>query len=244
MLLMRNIVSSHLVIACSSTNMRGQEKKKYYLLQLQEVEEIKKLNYKPKLLMHTCCGVCVSYPALYLAEYFDLTLYYNNDNIYPYQEYQRRYDELAKLIETYNQKYHTNIKIIKTEFDGENYLKKLEPLADEPERGKRCKLCYSLRMKQALYYALENHFDYFTTVMTISRQKDSAVLNQIGEQLTKNKNIKYFYSDFKKNGGLEKGDKLANENNLYRQQYCGCYYSYLDYLKRKETQKDQSNSND
>ena len=222
--------------------MRGQEKKKYYLLQLEEIEKIKKLAVKPTLLMHTCCAVCTCYPALYLAEYFDLTLFFNNDNIYPFEEYQRRYDELVKLINEYNIKHHTDIKIVKTAYDGENYLKKIAPLANEPERGKRCHLCYTLRMKQALDYATENHFAYFTTVMTISRQKDSQVLNQIGRKLTSSSdNIKYFYSDFKKNGGLEKGNEIAAHYNLYRQQYCGCYYSYLDYLKRIETQKEQIN---
>lgn len=213
--------------------MRNQEKKKYFNLQIEEIEKIKKLDHKPTLLMHTCCGVCASYPALYLAQYFDLTLYYNNDNIYPFDEYDRRYQELVKLINTYNQQNLTDIKIIKTPYDGENYLKKLEPLKDEPERGKRCFLCYSLRMQQAIKYGQDNNFDYFTTVMTISRQKDSKVLNQIGEQLEKQyPTIKYFYSDFKKDGGQDKTNALANQYNLYRQQYCGCYYSYQDYLKR------------
>ena len=213
--------------------MRNQEKKKYFNLQIEEIEIIKKLDHKPTLLMHTCCGVCACYPALYLAQYFDLTLYYNNDNIYPFDEYDRRYQELVKLISTYNQQNLTDIKIIKTPYDGENYLKKLEPLKDEPERGKRCFLCYSLRMQQAIKYGQDNNFDYFTTVMTISRQKDSKVLNQIGEQLEKQyPTIKYFYSDFKKDGGQDKTNALANQYNLYRQQYCGCYYSYQDYLKR------------
>ena len=219
--------------------MRNQEKKKYYLLQLEEAEKVKKMDHKPSLLMHTCCGVCVSWPALYLSELFDLTLYYNNDNIYPFEEYQRRYDELVRLIYTYNNEKGTNIKIVKTDYDGENYLKKLEPLKDEPERGARCHLCYRLRMNLAIKYAAENGFDYFTTVMSISRQKDSKVMNQIGEELERIYNVKYFYSDFKKDGGLEKGNQLANSYGLYRQQYCGCYYSYLSYLKRIE-----ANNND
>lgn len=217
--------------------MRGQEKKKYYLLQQKEIEEIKKLNYKPSLLMHSCCGVCVSYPSLYLSEFFDLTLYYNNDNIYPESEYVRRFNELEKLISIYNETFNTNIKIVKTEFDGLNYLKKLQPLKDCKEKGTRCHLCYSLRMKQAIDYAVENHFDYFTTVMTVSRQKDSNVLNEIGARLTKGKAIKYFFSDFKKDNGNEKTNELANKYNLYHQQYCGCYYSYIDYQFRKGKQR-------
>ncbi len=213
-------------------------KKKYYYLQQQTLEEIKGLENKPSLLMHVCCGVCASYVSLYLSEYFDLTLYYNNDNIYPKQEYDRRYNELVRLIEEYNKNKGTNIKIIKTEFDGENYLKKLASLANEPEKGKRCVLCYSLRMKQAMQYASDNNFDYFTTVMTISRQKDSETLNKVGEKIaTLFPKVKYFYSDFKKDDGILKTNQLSKENNLYRQQYCGCYYSYNDFLKREKREK-------
>jgi len=202
-------------------------------MQEKEIAQITSKQIRPSLLMHTCCAVCACYPALYLSEYFNLTLYFNNDNIYPFKEYERRYLELVKLIDDYNKEHNTNIKIIKTSYKGEEYLKKLQPLKDEPEKGKRCILCYSLRMDEAMQYANEHQFDYFTTVMTISRQKDSSAMNIIGETLEKKyPAVKYFYSDFKKNNGLEKGNHIANEKGLYRQQYCGCYYSYQQYLER------------
>lgn len=220
--------------------MRVQKKKKYYYLQLQTLQEIKGFESKPSLLMHVCCGVCASYVALYLSEYFNLTLYYNNDNIYPEEEYNRRYQELVRLIDEYNSSYKTDIRIIRTEYDGINYQKRLEPLAEEPEKGKRCLLCYTLRMKQAMQYASDNNFDYFTTVMTISRQKDSEVLNKVGERLALLfPKVKYFYSDFKKDNGLLKTAQFSNKYDLYRQQYCGCYYSYNDYLLRKERKNEQ-----
>ncbi len=213
--------------------MKENSRKYYYSLQLSEIERIKELDHKPSLLMHACCGICVSWPALYLSDFFDLTLYYNNDNIYPKEEYDKRYRELCRLIEEYNQEKGTDIKVIKTEFNGEEYHQKLEPLKDEPENGRRCHLCYGLRMEPAMAYAAENGYDYFTTVMTVSRQKDSRVLNQIGEKLQeKYPQVKYFFSDFKKDGGLEKGDKLASEHHIYRQNYCGCLYSYEEMLKR------------
>ena len=163
--------------------MKEQGKKKYYYLQQQILEEIKGFKNKPTLLMHVCCGVCASYVSLYLSEFFDLTIYYNNDNIYPKQEYDRRYQELVRLITEYNKNNKTDIKIIKTKYDGENYHTKLSPLASEPEKGKRCILCYTLRMNQAMQYASANDFEYFTTVMTISRQKDSETINQVAEKV-------------------------------------------------------------
>jgi predicted adenine nucleotide alpha hydrolase (AANH) superfamily ATPase len=221
--------------------MRKDSKRHYYSLQLSEIEKIKQLDRKPSLLMHACCGICVSYPALYLSEYFDLTLYYNNDNIYPREEYELRYSELCRLISEYNAEKGTDIKVIKTPFNGEAYHEKLEPLKDEPENGRRCHLCYGLRMEPAMAYAAENGYDYFTTVMTVSRQKDSRVLNEIGERLQqKYPQVRYFFSDFKKDGGLEKGDRLAAEHHIYRQNYCGCKYSYEEMLQRARNDYDQA----
>ena len=80
-------------------------------------------------------------------------------------------------------------------------------------------------------YAVEHGFDYFTTVMTVSRQKDSVILNQIGERLN-NTSTKYFFSDFKKDGGLEKGLQLVKKYDIYSQNYCGCVYSYREMLER------------
>ncbi len=220
--------------------MKQQEKRKYFNLQQQTLKEIKGLESKPSLLMHVCCGVCASYVSLYLSEYFDLTLYYNNDNIYPKQEYDRRFDELVRLIDEYNKNNKTKIKIIKTDFEGEKYHQKLEPLANEPEKGKRCRLCYFLRLKEAMQYASDNNFDYFTTVMTISRQKDSETLNKVGQKIAcLFPKVKYLYSDFKKENGSFKTDQLAKKYNLYRQQYCGCYYSYNDYIQREERKSKQ-----
>lgn len=193
---------------------------------------------KPTLLLHTCCGVCACWPLLYLHRYFKITLYYNNDNIYPQEEYQRRYDELIRYVGIFNDQYQEDVQVVKTPYDGENYLQKISILKDEPERGKRCTLCFQLRMTAAMKYASDHHFDYFTTVMTVSRQKDSDTLNQIGESLAKQyPNVTYFHSDFKKRGGLEKGDAIAQSAGLYRQNYCGCLYSYQDMLKRTELQQ-------
>ena len=82
-------------------------------------------------------------------------------------------------------------------------------------------------MDKTALEARNYNFDYFTTVMSISRQKNSIVLNNIGLELSKlYPNTKYFISDFKKNKGIDKGLEIAKEHNMYRQDYCGCIYSY------------------
>lgn len=181
---------------------------------------------KPKLLLHACCAPCACFPLEFLKDAFEITILYNNSNIYPYSEYHRRLDELKRYLHQLNTTLSTPIQLIETEYQNLDYTKKLAPLKDEPERGKRCLLCYRLRMQEGFSYAVEHHFDYYTTVMTISRQKDSQVLNQMGAELQSlYPQVTYFHSDFKKNNGILKANELIQAHELYRQDYCGCVYS-------------------
>jgi len=88
-------------------------------------------------------------------------------------------------------------------------------------------------MKEAYEYAEKEGFDYFTTVMTVSTQKNSQILNQIGHELEKTHlKTKYFYSDFKKKDGALKGKEIRKRYDLYNQVYCGCKYSYFEGIDR------------
>ncbi len=215
------------------------DKINYQNIAKEELSKIDK-NNKPNLLLHACCGPCSAYPLTLLCEYFNVTIYFNNSNIYPSEEYYRRLFELKRFLENFEKDYNHHVNLITTPYDNENYNKILEPLKDEPECGKRCVLCYTKRMKEAYDYAEENKFDYFTTVMTISRQKSSQVLNQIGNKLEKDhKFTKYFYSDFKKENGILKGKALRDKYSLYQQTYCGCYISYNKRLEWDLTHKNK-----
>ncbi len=216
--------------SCPKTN--------YYLESLKEAEKIKKesAGRRPKLLLHACCAVCASFPIEFLTDIFDVTIYYNNSNIWPKAEYDRRLSELKRYIEESG----SRIGLIVTDYDNENYMKKLEPYRDDPEGFRRCFLCYTLRMDEAYQYAEEHGFDYFTTVMSISRQKDSQKMNEIGRSLSrKYPSVRYFYSDFKKGGGQVRQHELVEQYCLYRQDYCGCEYSWLERQAAKNSQKAQ-----
>lgn len=207
----------------------------YYDEMIKTLESIKEKEIKPRLLLHSCCGPCNTYPMELLANYFELTLYFNNSNIYPSEEYMRRLDELMKYVDYFNNKYQTNIKCIVTPYEGEKFLNYLAIYKNEPEGGKRCELCFIKRLDEAYKYASENNFDYFTTVMTVSRNKNSHTLNQIGLKLAnKYPNTKYLITDLKKKDGTLKGIKIANELNMYRQDYCGCLYS-KENMKKERT---------
>ena len=127
------------------------------------------------------------------------------------------------------------VKVIKTNYDNDKYNLDLEPYKDEKEGGNRCHLCYEKRMKEAYDFAEEQKFDYFTTVMTISRQKNSQILNEIGKKLEKEHQFtKYFYSDFKKNKGIDIAREMRIHYDLYQQLYCGCKYTYQQGLEKEK----------
>ena len=118
-------------------------------------------------------------------------------------------------------------------------MRDISQYKEEPEGGKRCYLCYSKRMKDAYDYACLHHFDYWTTVLSVSPHKNSQWINEIGASFNQEK-TQFLFSDFKKNNGYLKSVKFAALYNLYRQNYCGCVYSYQDMLEReknKELQK-------
>ena len=57
------------------------------------LDRIQKENKVPSLLLHSCCAPCSSYVLEYLSEYFEITVFYYNPNIYPESEYEKRIEE-------------------------------------------------------------------------------------------------------------------------------------------------------
>ena len=217
---------------------RVKNKNYYYNLSQAKLADIEKLDKKPSLLLHSCCGPCNSYVMVMLSEYFDLTLMYNNSNIYPKSEYDIRINELIEYTEAVNKENNLNIKIVELGYDYPKMHKLLSEVNDNKEGGERCQECYKLRMDEAYDYALKHNFDYFTTVMTISRHKNSITLNKIGQQLNeKYSSDIYFFSDFKKKDGLLKSKEIVDEYDMYRQHYCGCAYSYKEFIARENDEK-------
>lgn len=193
----------------------------------EEINKIKDNNKKPKLLLHACCGPCSSYVIEYLSNYFDITIYYYNPNIYPEDEYLRRLNELIKFIKKFNDK----ITVIEEKYNTKEYYDKIKGLENLGERSKRCYNCYKFRMDKAAIYAKHNNYDYFTTTLSISPYKNAEWLNEIGKNLETKYNINYLYADFKKKNGYKRSLELSKEYKLYRQEYCGCVYSYQEKLQ-------------
>lgn len=196
-------------------------KDNYQLILNKTIDEIKKLDYKPKLLLHVCCAPCSSYVLEYLSSYFNISLFFYNPNIAPKEEYDKRIIELDRFVNEFN----NDVKIIEGNYDNNIYEEMIKGLEEEKEGGKRCFKCFNLRLEETAKKALELNFDYFTTTLSISPYKNASVLNSIGKNLENEYKIKYLYSDFKKNDGYKKSIELSKKYQLYRQDYCGCTYS-------------------
>lgn len=205
-----------------------ENKKNYYLKSIEEIGKLGSKGPKPTLLLHSCCAPCSTYTLLFLCPHFDVSVYYNNSNIYPESEFQKRLNELKKFLDDFEKKEGFKVSLVTPSYDNDQYNIDLEPFAHLPEGSTRCFICYEKRMDQAYAFASDNGFNYFATAMTISRQKNSQILNAIGEKLSKlYPNTKYFYSDFKKNKGIDIAKDMRDEYGLYQQTYCGCKYTFL-----------------
>lgn len=191
-----------------------------------ELEELKELKQKPSLLLHSCCAPCSTHVLKLLKEVFDITIFYYNPNIYPLEEYNKRYEELLKLITILG----SNVKIVYGYYDYNLYLESIKGFENLGEKSKRCYNCYELRLKETFKYAYDNHFDYYTTTLSISPYKNSNWINEIGNRY-KSDNCKYLYSNFKKEEGYKKSIVLSKEYELYRQDYCGCEFSIIEHKK-------------
>lgn len=199
----------------------------YHLEALKEMERVRKKNdQKPTLLLHACCIVCACWPLDFLHDTFDVTVLFHNPNIWPEEEYDLRLSEFRRYLK---ERWNDEIPLIETPYQGEEFMKSLSFGKDHPEGWKRCFFCYEERMRYGFAMADRNGYDYFTTVMTFSRQKDSQKFNEIGARLQKEfRHTRYFFSDFKKDNGQLKSKAICEAYNLYRQNYCGCIYSMLN----------------
>ncbi len=187
------------------------------------IENLVKEKKVPTLLLHSCCAPCSSYVLEYLSQYFEISVFFYNPNIYPMEEYSRRVEEQKKLI--LDLKVNYEIRFIEGKYDTENFYSIAKTLEEEKEGGIRCIRCYELRLKEAAIMAKKENYDYFTTTLSISPHKNAQKLNEIGGKLEQQYNVKYLYSDFKKKEGYKRSIELSNEYNLYRQDYCGCIFS-------------------
>ena len=207
-----------------------------YQKQLEEVlKRMKEEGKRKRLLLHACCAPCSSYCLEYLREAFALTVFFYNPNLTEQEEYRRRVEEEKRLIALMNgQGGSSQIEILEGRYEPERFLEAAKGLETCKEGGERCVRCFALRLGETARVAAEGGFDFFTTSLTISPLKNSALLNRIGAQEGERYGVRFLPSDFKKNNGYLRSTQLSRLYGLYRQNYCGCIYSKVEASDRRK----------
>lgn len=187
------------------------------------IEQNKREDILPSLLLHSCCAPCSSYTIEYLSNYFKITILYYNPNISPQEEYEKRKAEQIRLIHSMHLK--NKVDFMDCDYNYNDFLNIANGYEHCPEGGERCFRCYELRLDKTARLASDENFDYFCTTLSISPLKNSQKINQIGFDIEKKYNVKWLPSDFKKKEGYKRSIELSRQYNLYRQNFCGCTYS-------------------
>ena len=192
---------------------------------------------KPSLLLHSCCGPCSSAVIFQVASEFQVTIYFYNPNITDRDEYQLRKASQIQLIQAINDDpdfpYQINFK--EGPDDRQRFLEATADYSNEPEGGKRCNLCFQIRLDKTAEAALQMGYDYFGTTLSVSPHKDSDAISHIGRRLARTYGISFLDRNFKKNGGYQQSVALSKKYGLYRQKFCGC-----DYSKPAESEKNNN----
>ena len=175
---------------------------------------------RPTLLLQGCCGPCSSYVLEYLTRYFDVTLLFYNPNIRPEAEYRKRLDALRELLA--QMPTASPVHLLDPGWRGEEFMTAVRGLEGEPEGGKRCPVCFRLRLEETARLAAGEGYDFFGTTLTVSPHKNAPTLNAIGEALAREYGVTWLPSDFKKRNGYLRSIQLSKQYGIYRQEYCGC----------------------
>jgi predicted adenine nucleotide alpha hydrolase (AANH) superfamily ATPase len=174
---------------------------------------------KPRLLAHVCCAPDAAYVLGLLAESYSVTGFFYNPNIHPAGEHSRRLLEARKVAAV------LGVALIEGAYDDSRWLAVTRKFKDEPEKGRRCDVCYAMRLEQTVIAAAAGGFDAFTTIMSLSPWKKADVLNRIGRMFGRRHGVRFLEANFKKKDGFKKSVELSRAWDIYRQDYCGCVYS-------------------
>jgi predicted adenine nucleotide alpha hydrolase (AANH) superfamily ATPase len=185
---------------------------------------------RPALLLHACCAVCAGYPLTRLRAAYEPLVYFSNPNIAPRAEYERRRDECRRCAQS------LGCDFAEDAAGADGWEQAVREWADEPEGGRRCAVCMRYRLARAADCARERGIGFFTTTLTVSPHKNSALILALGAELAGERpGLVFLPENFKKQGGFEKTLQIAREQGFYRQSYCGCRFSRFGAVRRAES---------
>ncbi len=175
------------------------------------------------LLLHVCCAPCsAGIIETLLDEGQGLTLYFYNPNIHPFEEYERRKAEVKRF------SVKKGVPFIDADHDPDKWMLRVKGLEDEKERGRRCQVCFDMRLERAALYAHDNGFKALATTNGISRWKDPRQVRLAGvNAVAPYAGLAFLDRDWRKGKGIERMQAVSKREDFYRQKYCGCEYSIL-----------------
>ena len=188
------------------------------------------------VLLHACCAPCSSAIVEWMmANGIRPVIYYFNPNIWPREEYEIRKQESKRHAES------LGLRWIDGDYNHEEWLGGVCGLEGEPERGRRCERCFTLRLIAAAKQAKALGIKYFTTTLASSRWKSLEQIERAGHAAEEMVNeVKFWAQNWRKGGLYERRNQLLKEFQFYNQQYCGCEFS----MRPKSTENEEKVKND
>jgi predicted adenine nucleotide alpha hydrolase (AANH) superfamily ATPase len=171
------------------------------------------------LLLHVCCAPCSTEVIERLSREHDVTGFFFNPNIHPRDEYELRLVELERFSSD------VGFRFIQGDYKVEEWFFKMKGVECEPEGGKRCEICFRIRLEETAKKAKASGFDLFASTLSISPHKNTKTINALGEVFGKKHGLGFLAEDFKKRDGFKKSVEHSKKHGLRRQSYCGCIYS-------------------
>lgn len=173
------------------------------------------------MLVHICCSVDSHFFMEKLQqEYPDekLTGFFYDPNIHPYSEYQLRLLDVERSCKK------LGIDLIEGPYDFEAWMDAVKGLEKEPEKGARCEVCFDKRFDVSAHKALELGESKITTTLLVSPLKSQEQLKRTGDTFHASHGVEFIAFDYRKNGGTNDQSRVSKEEQLYRQDYCGCIH--------------------
>ena len=178
-----------------------------------------------KVALHICCAVCAAGAAeRLLQEGHQVLGFFSNSNIQPQEEYLKRFENARKVAR------ELNFSLKEDTYDPDDWFKAVASLENEPEGGRRCPVCFRIRLERSYRFMLESGCDVLTTTLTMGSNKSAELIGRLGQEIAGDK---FLQQDFKKREGFKRASELARKWGLYRQNYCGCLFSLRDRELRK-----------
>lgn len=158
-----------------------------------------------------------------------LTGFFYDPNIHPYSEYQLR------LLDVQRSCNKLGIELLEGEYDYESWLQAVRGLEREPEKGARCEVCFDKRFTTSAKKALELGEKKITTTLLVSPLKSQEQLKRVGDEFYASHGVEFIAVDYRSGGGTQDQSRVTKEEQLYRQDYCGCIFGLT--MQREQQNK-------